>query len=180
MSDNPTFQIATGVQARREGRLDDAYHAYQQAADTSRASGKEEHLITALAGLGQIERDRGRLDQAQKHYAEALTLCRDQGFPLRTASVARHLGDIFRLNGQAQQAESLLSEAISLYRQSLDTKVLDLANAIRPLALFKTAEGDIDGARLLWQEAQILYSAVNVDAGAAECSSQLAKLTHRA
>jgi len=176
MSNNPVNQIAVGDQARRDGRLDDAYRAYQKAAETSHASLDEENLITALAGMGQIERDRGHLEQAQQRYADALALCRDQNFPLRTAHIARHLGDIYRVSGLAQQAEPLLTEAILLYRHNLDTKVLDLANAVRPLALLKTTQGDADGARTLWQEAQVLYSAVNVEAGATECSAQLAKL----
>jgi tetratricopeptide (TPR) repeat protein len=178
MSDNSLNHIAAGAQARREGRLDDAYHAYEQAAETSRASGEDQCLITALAGLGQIERDRGHIEQAQQHYVDALALCRRQDRPLRTAHIARHLGDLYRVSGLAQQAEPLLTEAVLLYRQNLDTKVLDLANAIRPLALLKTAQGDVEGARPLWQEAQVLYSSVKVEAGATECSAQLVKLLH--
>ena len=133
--------------------------------------------VAALARQGQAERDRGNLAQATRHYADALALCRSQDFPLQTAHISRHLGDIYRESGLVQQAERLLAEAISLYRQNLDTKVLDLANAIRPLALLKTVQGDADSARRLWQEAQILYSAVNVEAGVSECSGHLAKLT---
>lgn len=180
MSDSPANQIAAGYQARREGRLEDAYRAYQQAVESSRESGEEQPLIAALAGLGQVERDRGHREQSQKHYADALALCRRQGFPLRTAHIARHLGDIYRESGLMQQAEPLLSEAISLYRQDLDTTVLDLANAIRPLALLKATQGDTDDARILWQEAQVLYSAINVEAGVAECSRQLAMLVRSA
>jgi tetratricopeptide (TPR) repeat protein len=139
--------------------------------DTHRGSG---------AGLGQIERDRGHIDHAQQHYTDALALCRRQKFPLRTAHIARHLGDIYRESGLVQQAEALLTQAIFLYRQDLDTRALDLANAIRPLALLKTTQGDADSARSHWQEAQVLYSAVNVEAGAAECAAQLAKLPRSA
>jgi len=133
--------------------------------------------VAALTAQGQAERDHGRLAQAARRYADALALSRSQNVPLRTAHIARHLGDIYRESGLAQQAEPLLAEAISLYRQNFDTKVLDLANAIRPLALLKTAQGDANSARQLWQEAQILYSAVNVEAGVSECSEHLAKLT---
>ena len=132
--------------------------------------------IVALTERGKTERDRGHLVQAQRHYADALALSRCQNSSLRTAHIARHLGDIYRENGLALQAEPLLTEAISLYRQSLHTRVLDLANAIRPLALLRTAQGDANSARQLWQEAQVLYSAINVEAGVAECSGHLAKL----
>jgi len=61
--------IVRGTRARREQRLNDAYAAYQEAAELSRSAGLEQHLISALVGLGQLQRDRGRLDQAQQHYA---------------------------------------------------------------------------------------------------------------
>jgi len=174
---DPVDLIEKGAQARRERRLDDAYDAYRQAAEALRSSGQEQPLlITALTGLGQIERDRGHLDRAQGHYADALAVCRQESSSLRTAHVARHLGDICRELDKADEAENHLTEAISIYRGSPDTKVLDLANAIRPLALLKTAQGDAAGAGRLWREAQVLYTAVNVTAGAEECSACLLQL----
>ena len=132
--------------------------------------------IAALTGQGKAARDDGHFTQAQQYYADALTLSRTQNVPLRTAHIARHLGDLYRESGFVQQAEPLLVDAISLYRENLHTRVLDLANALRPLALLKTAQGDTKGARSLWQEAQVLYAAINVEAGVAECSEHLAKL----
>jgi tetratricopeptide (TPR) repeat protein len=177
MPEDAAHLIASAVRARREQRLDDAYRAYQEAAEISRSNGLEKHLIPALVGLGQIERDRGRLDQAQRHYADALALCRHLGDPLVIAHTARHLGDIYRESGLTDQARTLLTEAIAIYRHDLDTKVLDLANAIRPLALLMVETGDVDVARPLLQEALALYSALNLTAGVAECSDQLAKLS---
>ena len=168
--------IARGTRARREQRLNDAYAAYQEAAELSRSAGLEQHLVSALVGLGQIQRDRGYLDHAQQHYADALALCRHHGDPLAIAHTARHLGDIYRENGHTEQARTLLAEAITVYRQNLDTKVLDLANAIRPFALLMIEMGDVDAARPLLQEALVLYSALDLTGGVAECSTQLAKL----
>jgi tetratricopeptide (TPR) repeat protein len=133
-------------------------------------------FILALSGLGQIERDRGNLDTAQRNYADALTNCRSYGDPLLTAHTARHLGDIYRENRLAEQAEPLLTEAIAVYRQNLNTKILGLANAIRPLALLRTEQRKNDDARQLWSEARALYSALQLEAGISECSLQLGKL----
>jgi len=96
------------------------------------------------------------------------------GHPLLVATTARHLGDIYRKSGLSGQAESLLTEAIKLYRDNLDTKVLDLANALRPLALLLVSRGDTSAARPLLQEARVLYAAINVAAGVSECDAQLA------
>lgn len=167
--------LATGVQARLEGRLDDAFDAFQCVANQSHDVGSERRLVRALSGLGQIERDRSALDSAQRHYVAALNVSRALDDSLLIAGTARHLGDIFREIGLNEQAEPLLTEAISRYRRSLNTKVLDLANALRPLALLLASRGDASAARSLWQEARVLYSAVNVSAGTAECDAQIAK-----
>jgi tetratricopeptide (TPR) repeat protein len=168
--------IAQGQKARGEQRLEDAFRAYQESAELSRVQGLEQCLILALSGLGQIACDRGSLDTAQQHYAEALAACRSYGKPLIIAHTARHLGDIYRENGLTEQAEPLLKEAIAIYRQNPNTEVLDLANAIRPLALLRTKQGKDEDARPLWNEALALYSAINISAGVAECSVQLANL----
>lgn len=125
-----------------------------------------------IAAGAQAKRE-GRLDVAAEHYAAALSLARSQGHPLLIAHVARHLGDLHRQNGLESKAERLLEEAIAIYRSSLDTKVLDIANALRPLALLRTSLGNKDSAQELWQEARNLYSVVGVAEGVAECDRYL-------
>lgn len=176
MSEHPFDLIALAARARREQRLDDAYAAYRQAADAADADAHEDVLVAALTGLGRIERDRGFGDLARQHYADALVLCRRGADALLTAHVAGHLGDIERENGATDRAAPLLAEAVAMYHGNLDTKVLDLANAIRPLALAKAALGDVDGAGALWREAQVLYAAVGVSAGTDECGAQAQRL----
>lgn len=167
--------IASAEQARREQRLDDAYREFQRAAALSRTPGSEQHLILALTGLGQIARDRADLGDAQQHYADALAVCRHHSPPLVIAHIARHLGDIYRENGLPAEGEPLLMEAIAIYRQDPNTEPLDLANAIRPLALLKTELGEIEVAHPLWDEALVLYTVASVPSGIAECSAQLAR-----
>lgn len=173
MTEDVESLLIAAARARRDGRLDEAFHAYEGAADLSRGVGAEHRLVRALSGLGQIERDRGALDRAQRHYEAALDVSRTLDQPFLVATTARHLGDVYRENGLSERAEPLLAEAVELYRGSLDTKVLDLANAIRPLALLLTSRGDAGAARPLWQEARALYSAINVTAGVSECDANL-------
>ena len=174
MAEDLESLLAAGAKARSERRLDDAFRAYQHAANQARDGGLEHQLIGALSGLGQIERDRGALDAASRHYVAALAVCRDYGHPLLVAHTARHLGDIYRENGMSDQAEPLLKESIALYRSSLDTKVLDLANALRPLALLHVSLGNNEAAGQLWRESRALYSAINVIDGVSECDAHLA------
>jgi hypothetical protein len=95
------------------------------------------------------------------------------GDPLEVAGVARHLGDIHRETGRVDLAELLLAEAVGLYRSSRETKVLDLANALRPLALLRAGRGDRASAAPLWREARVLYAAIEVGEGVAECDRNL-------
>ena len=74
-------------------------------------------------------------------------------------------------------AEPCYEEALALYRSSGQTAPpLDLANAIRPLAILRERVGNANEAVLLWREARDLYLSVNVRAGVAECSKHLEQL----
>jgi tetratricopeptide (TPR) repeat protein len=173
MTEEASNLIAKARQSRRDGRLDDAFRDYGQAAELSRTHGSEEQLIAALIGLGQISRDREQLQFALQYYSEALELCRRHSTQVRIAHTARHLGDIYRESGMLTEAEPLLAEALAIYRRSSGIEPLELANAIRPLALLKTTLGDALAARQLWQEALELYTAANVLAGVNECLAHL-------
>jgi hypothetical protein len=73
-------------------------------------------------------------------------------------------------------AEPCYHEALTIYRAHKETPPLDLANAIRGLALLKSNAGEVEEARALWAEARDLYAAVNVEAGVKESSRRLALL----
>lgn len=125
----------------------------------------------SLAGV-QARRE-GRLAAAAEHYAAALAASREHGEKAQVANVARHLGDIHRENGLNSEAKPLLEEALEIYRSRPDTKVLDFANALRPLALLHDSMGDHRSAQALWQEARTLYAAVRVMDGVRECDGHL-------
>jgi hypothetical protein len=96
---------------------------------------------------------------------------------LRLAHTVRHVADIRREAGRPDLSESCYHEALNLYRNHAMTPPLDLANAIRGLAILKTDAGDTATARALWEEARDFYAAVNVEAGVAESSRRLALLS---
>jgi tetratricopeptide (TPR) repeat protein len=162
--------------ARREHRLADAHRDLVEAVSLSRQKGKLADLLQALKGLGQIERDLGHADAARPLYEEAVALCRRSDDPLSLAHTIRHLGDIHRDTHRPDLAEPCYDEALALYRSSERTAPLDLANAIRPLAILKEGAGDVEEARRLWTEARVIYAAVNVEEGVRECSARLERL----
>ena len=162
--------------ARKEQRLADAHRDLTEAIALCRQAGTRSELVRALKALGQIDRDRGGHEAARPLYEEAVALCREEGDPITLAHTIRHLGDIYRHSGDMTQAEPCYNEALALYR-SHKPSPLELANAIRPLAILKDAVGEVEVARGLWEEARDLYEAAKVREGVAECSARLARLS---
>src|SRR5271169_6817947 len=94
--------IRDALQARREGRHQDAKRDLVEAA--CKAATQSE-LAQALTALGQIERDLHNLDAALQYYAEAAAIYRAERNAPRLAHTVRHLGDIHRSAGHAALAE---------------------------------------------------------------------------
>jgi tetratricopeptide (TPR) repeat protein len=129
-----------------------------------------------LVEAGRRARREGRLEEALSFYERAAVAYRSGGDSLRLAHTIRHAGDIHRQAGRPDLAEPLHREALALYRSQPDPPRLDLANAIRPLALLEERAGRSGEARRLWAEARELYAACGVTDGVAESSRRLAAL----
>jgi ankyrin repeat protein len=150
---------------------EEARALFAEAAAKSRESGARRELVEALKGIAQIDRDLGHRADALPFYEEAVSVCREIGDPLLLAHTIRHLGDLHHDDSRDDLAEPHYEEALALYRAS-DAPPLDLANALRSLAVIKDTEA-------LWEETFHLYVATNVPPGVAETALRLAKLAHR-
>ena len=170
--------LMQGWQARREHRLKDAKRYFTEAIELCRADGGLP-LARALVALGEIERNPEDRNLARQHYEEAIAIYRVVGDPGRVAHAVRHLGDICYEDGRPDLAEPCFHEALALYRADPATGKLDLANAIRSLAVLREEHGDPEEAAQLWQEARELYEAVNVQEGVSESSARLARIAGR-
>ncbi len=176
MSEASNKLLQQALAARRENRLADARRDLVEAVDICRQAGERLDLAKALTSLGQIQRDLHHGDAALQLYEEAAALYRAEEDVLRLAHTVRHVGDIHRESKRPDLAEPCYREALDLYRGHERTPPLDLANAIRGLAILKDDAGEAEAARLLWQEARDLYASVNVEAGVAESSRRLLDL----
>lgn len=143
-----------------------------------RKTGGRGELARALRDLGELER-RSDADAAREHYEEAVAIFREVDDPLRLAHTVRHLGDVHYEAGRAALAEPCFHEALSIYRGHPKTDPLDLANAIRSLAVLKGESEETGEAKSLWQEARDLYVTVGVEPGIAECDARIARLARR-
>lgn len=135
--------------------------------------------VAEIITEGRQARNQGNLASARSRYAEAANIYRDQNDLLAYAHTIRHLADIYQQESNSEKAKPLYEEAIGLYRSNLNTKILDLANALRSYALLTEAQRSPELARKLWDEAKQLYSSIRVEPGVSECDEHLRRLQQR-
>ena len=176
MSEAADKLVERAQQARREHRLADAREDWLAAIELLRRDNDGEPLGQALRALGELERKLGDSVNARTHYEEAVAFCRKHGDALRLAHTVRHLGDVYHNVGRADLAGPCYEEALALYRGHANPPPVDLANALRSMAVLKEEAGERQQARSLWSEARELYVAVAVEAGVAESTKRLARL----
>jgi tetratricopeptide (TPR) repeat protein len=120
-----------------------------QAVELPRRETGDTRLAPALRDLGELERKLHEPARAREHYEEAVKLLRSQGDLLRLAHTVRHLGDVYHDAGEAGLAASCYREALELYRSRNDVPRLDLANAIRSMAVLHEGVGASEEAQAL-------------------------------
>ncbi len=138
--------------------------------------GEGREAVQALRELSDARGELGCDDEALKLYEEAVGICRDVGDPLLLAHTIRHLGQFHHDAGRVEDAERRYVQALGIYRAHANPPPLDLANAIRPLAILKEQIGEPNAAKRMWEEARELYEISGVQAGVDECSDRLARL----
>lgn len=176
MSSEINAILLTARQARNEKRLQDAKCALLEGLALCRKTSQQADLAVTLKALGQIERDMGNPAVALPLYEEAVTIYRDRDQPLTLAHTIRHVADVQRALARTEAAEVNYREVLAIYRGHPETSPLDLANAIRGMAILAADIGKKEEARALWQEAHDLYAAVNMEPGVKESSRRLALL----
>ena len=165
--------------ARRDRQLDSARADLLEATELLRLEKDDIRLAPALRELGELERKLGQGVFARKHYEEAVELLRSPGDVLKLAHTVRHLGDVYRDAGDFCLAAKCYTEALELYRSRSDASQLDVANAVRSMAVLKQESGATEEARTLWAKARELYATAGIESGVAESSARLARLGTR-
>ena len=135
-------------------------------------------MRSAAESIAESKRARAErgLDAARAHYAGAAEIYLGEENRLAYAHTIRHIADMFLDEAKHSEAKPLYEEALEIYRSSLDTKLLDLANTVRPYALLNEATGNLKLAREHWLEARNLYASLRLDVGVEECGKHLAAL----
>jgi len=171
--------IERGRRARLERRFEDARSLFLEALNGCSCDDDPRMIAELHAELGYVTRALHDLQPAEAYYRQATVQFRALGDAYRTAHNMRHLADILRETGRAAEAEPYYSAAIEFFRKSGEYP-LQLANAIRGLALMQGELGDYSGALQSWVEARALYLMVSVDAGVVESKKRIDDLmAHR-
>ena len=135
-------------------------------------------MLTAgeAASQGYESRKQGNSQAALEHYAKAAELCRDERDVLAYAHNIRHIADIHQSENNLELARPLYEEALAIYRGDLGTKVLDLANTVRPFALLLEKAGNAALAMDFWEEAGNLFASLRIEEGVLECKRHILEL----
>jgi len=126
--------------------------------------------------LGRQARKEKNLSAAREHYSAAARVYREEDDELAYAHTIRHIADTYLEEVDLDTAKPLYEEALEIYRSNLNTKLLDLANTVRPYARLNEMAGGFDRARKFWQEARNLYGLLRIEAVVEEWESRLEKL----
>jgi len=171
----PQILYEQGRKARLERRFEEARRAFAEALQRCGCDDDPRLEAELHAELGYVERALHDENSAEAHYREATERFRRLGDAFRTAHNVRHLADILRESGRPREAAPFYSESIEFFRNSGEYP-LQLANALRGLALMQGDLKDFSGSLQSWAEAKALYQMVSVDAGVAESRKRIADL----
>lgn len=140
------------------------------------SDGDRTDLLARAQKLRQSGESARRRDDnvARRCYEESVALLRDVGEPLTLAHTIRHLGDVYHEQGRPELAEPCYEEALALYREHGKGPSLDLANAIRSLAVLRWEQ-----TRAIWEEARYLYTTLRIEPGIKESTARLEALSAR-
>ncbi|TVQ88826.1 MAG: hypothetical protein EA397_16660 [Deltaproteobacteria bacterium] len=113
----PSLALAEAHVARLEGRIDDAFRAFDRSISLSRARGQRTAQGTAMRSLGALHWDHGLPHRAETTYLAALDLLKDGPLAERGA-VLNNLGECARLDGRLEEAERWYRDAAAILERA--------------------------------------------------------------
>ncbi|MFL9841027.1 hypothetical protein ABS767_08650 [Sphingomonas sp. ST-64] len=147
-----------GEDRRRAGQPDAARHCFAEAISVFHLDCDLAGEARALTRQARLARDAGNLEWAQHDQQAAIALLRKAGDGHALARALRRAGDIFLAQGDQERAAAALAEAFVLYEASPDAGTLEIADAVRSVALLAEALGEPEQALMMWQDARERYA----------------------
>lgn len=162
--------------AQRQGRLEQAGKDIRQAIRLYQQIGDHRALAHAFRQLADVERALNNHAAAEQYYAQAIQLLREEHDFVHLAQAIRHLGDLYMEDGKVAAALPCYQEVLGLYDSLACASPLEIAHAMRKLALCAERTGDIRTAAELWKQVRELYLDMQIDSAVSEVSRRIARL----
>jgi tetratricopeptide (TPR) repeat protein len=121
-------------------------------------------------------RRQGRLSDATALYEEAAESFRAEQQPARWAHALRHAAEFAIRAGDSVTGLREARVVVEYYRSTPPT-TLEMANALRVMALAESSAGERDRAMEHWSEARRLYREAGIADGVLEAERQVALLS---
>ena len=145
-----------GVQAVRNNQIDDASMYLQRAASEARRAQQPALEAGAYGNLGMALARARRSGEAEAVWEQALEVFRDSGDRLGAATTLGNLATVAGMDPARQaRARDLGTEALRLFRELQANQ--HVARTAFNLGLVSEREGDLGGARALFEEALAAY-----------------------
>lgn len=169
-----TIQNPPASEAELRRTIESVHADLANAVEICRRVDAKRELSVALGKFGHVQED----DEAKLAcYVEAVAAARECGDALQLAHAVRHLGDVHRHAGHREAARACYEEALTLYRNADAPPTLDVANAVRPMAILQADLGNTGEALALWRKARELYATVDIAEGVEEAERWLKRLS---
>lgn len=169
-----TIQSPPDSEAELRRAIESVHADLAKAVEICRRVDAKRELSIALGKFGHVQDD----DEAKLAcYVEAVAVARECDDPLQLAHAVRHLGDVHRHAGSPEAAHACYDEALTLYRNADAPPTLDVANAVRPMAILQADLGNTGEALALWRKARDLYATVDIAEGVEEAERWLKRLS---
>lgn len=129
-----------------------------------------------LRSRAEAERRNRNFPAARALYEQAAAAMRTGADPHRLAHTLRHLGLLCAEMDDLAAAETHCREALAIYEANPGAPPLDVANAVRALALVREAAGDLTEAEALWIDARRRYAELSVTEGVEGTTRRLERI----
>ncbi len=140
-------QLVRGFALLEMNRLDEAREPIAQALAASRACGDAWNVAQSLRGLAWVEWNRGDLAAGRELYAQALAGMKDLEDFVGASQVLGGMSQLEFAAGDPQQALRLTNETLKLAPLEKRGKAKFTGGAHVAIATYRTALGDLSGAR---------------------------------
>jgi tetratricopeptide (TPR) repeat protein len=160
---------------RAGARLTAAADAYEAALDVWTNAQRVDREAVCRLRLGDVQRTLARYPAAYNNYSCAERLYEDLNDPLGLADAYECLGDVACMKGDFADAIRRYEQAQDLFR-SIPEGLVGMGNTAHSLGDTRLASGDLDGARLDYDQAHAIATRIGDPQGQGNSLLGLAKV----